>query len=50
MYHMWVCAHRETVEAIVVARREDVSTIEMEAVRVRSISISSRSPVATIIS
>ena len=33
--------HRETVEAIVVARRADVSTIETEAVHVRSIRISS---------
>ena len=34
-------AHRETERSIVVARREDVSTIEIEAVRVRSIRISS---------
>ncbi len=34
-------AHRETVESSVVARREDVSPIENEVVRVRSIRISS---------
>ncbi len=34
-------AHRETDESIVVARRVDVSTIETEEVRVRSIRISS---------
>ena len=34
-------AHRETGESIVVARRVDVSTIETEEVRVRSIRISS---------
>ena len=34
-------AHRETDESNAVARREDVGTIEMEVVRVRSIRISS---------
>ena len=34
-------AHRETVESIVVAPTGDVSTIEIEVVRVRSIRISS---------
>ena len=34
-------SHRETDESNAVARREDVSTIEMEVVRVRSIRISS---------
>ncbi len=34
-------AHRETDEPIAVVRRDDVSTIEIEAVRVRSIRISS---------
>lgn len=33
--------HRETDESIVVVRREDVSTMEMEVVRVPSIRISS---------
>ena len=37
--------HRETEEPIAVVRREDVSTIEMEVVRVRSIRISSSRPV-----
>ncbi len=34
-------AHRETVESSVVVRRADVSTIEIEEVRVRSTRISS---------
>ena len=34
-------AHRETDESNAVARREDVGTIEMEVVRVRSIRIGS---------
>ena len=39
----WRCnaAHRETEEAIVVVRRVDASTIEIEVVRARSIRISS---------
>ena len=41
-------AHRETVESIVVVRREDVSTIETEGVRVRSIRISSSGPIEAI--
>ena len=34
-------SHRETVESRVVVQREDVSTIEMEVVHVRSIRIGS---------
>ena len=34
-------AHRETVEARVVVRRVDVSTIEIKVVHIRSIRISS---------
>ena len=41
-------AHRETVKLIVVVRRVDVSTIEIEAVRVRSTRISSSWPVVAI--
>ena len=39
----WRCnaAHRETVESIAVVRRANVSTIETEAVHVRSIRIGS---------
>ncbi len=41
--------HRETEESTVVVRREDVSTIETEVVRVRSIRISSSRPVVAIV-
>ena len=43
VHEVWILevAHRETVESNVVVRRVDVSTIETEVVRVRSIRISS---------
>ncbi len=41
VFFRFFVAYRETVESIVVARREDVGTIEMEVVRVRSIRIGS---------
>ncbi len=43
VHEVWILevAHRETVESKVVVRRDDVSTIEMEVVRMRSIRIGS---------
>ncbi len=43
VHEVWILevAHRETVESRVVVQREDVSTIEMEVVHVRSIRIGS---------